>query len=628
MAAETGWLDGEDHVRRVLRDAHKARHNAGRQETRRRTAELQRLREAGQHARAARLEELVWKKGVQFMRKKRQREELEAQAEMRKLGAALRRAERATFKRQPPAELFQQFEARDHPERRGPRDLYYDFIGRGLGSGKKRDYARHQRRSSSRTTPWKSGEMGRKVRYIFREDALEQVDGNAITNMGDDIVEAVACSRLLEDLERLGREKNGGVYHHVIVGLPHHLTGNERAELLNELTAPLRELKLPFCAALHKPDKRGDQRNFHAHILVSLRPMERVGEYQWEFSPSKRTWLDTTAGLHLQRKFVARTFNRALAAAGHSVRWTAKSRRDRNESGPGNNKKGPERTRAERDAYDAAEARRQSRADLFEVTGLLRDLTKLDRAASVIEENVTPLQTYASEAVKQLRQLASRCDEAMKTLEGLAAPFDQAPRKSDGMERTIANRHAAATEKGDEPSKVPMGASPEAASSPAVTHPPVGGQKKRRVSSGRIPALVLADETALAAMSEEVPDRQAFGVLRKAIVTGQIAAQRVEHGRYLAVSRDKGSIAALKTVVTSESGRAYLRAVIDSLLPAPKELRGWAGCSLSYRELVDQPLLATEAERPVEQEGIPEQAEDTEISLDVLQKAMQRQMGR
>lgn len=85
MAAEVGWLDGEAQVRRVLRDAHRERHNRGREETKRRLAEIERLREAGRHDLADKLDERARRKSVQFMRGKRQREQIEAEIEWRKL---------------------------------------------------------------------------------------------------------------------------------------------------------------------------------------------------------------------------------------------------------------------------------------------------------------------------------------------------------------------------------------------------------------------------------------------------------------------------------------------------------------------------------------------------------------
>jgi hypothetical protein len=66
--------------------------------------------------------------------------------------------------------------------------------------------------------------------------------------------------------------------------------------------------------ALHAPDRHGDTRNHHAHILVSLRVIEGGG-----FGRKERSW-NETARLEQWRALWADHVNQALAAAGEQAR--------------------------------------------------------------------------------------------------------------------------------------------------------------------------------------------------------------------------------------------------------------------------------------------------------------------
>jgi len=423
MALMIGWLTGEDQIKCLLQESHRSRHNAGREETKRRIAEVERLRRSGDERRAAALDEREWKKGIAFMRRKRRQEEIEEKLGKRRFRAAIYAGDRLTTVRACPAQLFQQFEPIMRAGEQGLRDLYYDVISRGLRSGWTKDYKRHLKRSSSRTTRWKAGEMGRKVQYIVRSDALEQVAGNVLTNMGDTIEEAIACTRVIEQIERLSRP-NSGVYKHVIVGLPHHLSPSERAALLVDMTTPLREMGLPFVASLHRPDPKGDQRNYHAHLIVSLRPMERLGDHQWEFEAAKRTWLDTPAAFRLQRRSITAMFNRALANADETVRWTGKSLASRGGKSPGNNKQSQAANRARRELAGADDNLGSALKDVSAIEKITRDLSSLHSAVGSLGKASYKFDNVAKRALTELTALRVQAAEQVASLEHLVTVHD------------------------------------------------------------------------------------------------------------------------------------------------------------------------------------------------------------
>lgn len=311
------WLD----------DAHRRRLNAGRAQNAHRRERIAAAEAAGHAWEAEMLSRQFYRRSAAFVRAQRRREEVERERDRRRVGAAVRRAQRELdrFEKSGSARLFEFEPARSGTRMREGRDLYWEWISRGFEAGRKRNYKKNATpRIQAREAKWSDGEFQDKIVYIEREDALEDVPGNVISNMGVDQAERLGCAGQIEELERLSR-KDAGVYVHSILALPADLSPEGRASLLKGLCGHYERLGLPFSAALHKPDPDNSQKNFHAHILVSLRPMQRVAD-RWEFAATKLTWLGTPAGLKLQRRLIARAFNKALVAEKVATRWTHRSR--------------------------------------------------------------------------------------------------------------------------------------------------------------------------------------------------------------------------------------------------------------------------------------------------------------
>ena len=82
--------------------------------------------------------------------------------------------------------------------------------------------------------------------------------------------------------------KNSCIARDVVVSLPAELTAEQRQALALTLAAELAERH--HCAvdvALHRPDRHGDARNFHAHLLCSTRRLGPVS-YTHLTLPTKR----------------------------------------------------------------------------------------------------------------------------------------------------------------------------------------------------------------------------------------------------------------------------------------------------------------------------------------------------
>lgn len=402
-------FDGDDgHVRSTLVGAHRDRHSAGRQRTKDKKETVAKLREQGRTAHADRLDEAHTRRTHAAIQRARRQDEIQAKRrwgpirakanELPKVSGKLRRAR---YNR----EDFGTGGIRE-PVCVGPRDLYVQFIPRGLKSGSSRNYKDGKPKPAGNRSPWKSGETADKIQYICREEALEDLPGAVISNMGNNLRERVACAMAIEKLEELGRV-DAGVYRHVIIALPHELAPEERVALLNRLMKPVGDLKLPFTASLHKPDKDGDDRNYHAHIVLSLRPFERNGPVEWEFATSKLTWIETPAAHLLIRRHVAREFNRALKKAKVETRWTHLSRAARSEPSPGNTKRHRSDIRGDRALEAALKGEQTAKRHL--------------RLVAVVQSSVEALRAEAAGLVGAAVSRSAFLGRVIDLIEGAAA---------------------------------------------------------------------------------------------------------------------------------------------------------------------------------------------------------------
>lgn len=184
-----------------------------------------------------------------------------------------------------------------------------------------------------RSKSWRPGLAADHALYILREQALEDseiaLDVLPLSNMGHDAEEIAACWKALEAMEE-GYRANAKVQYRIIWNLPHGLDSEQRREMVEDFCErTFGRLGLPWVAAVHKADARGDQRNFHAHICFSTRPCERTGDHRWSIAQEKVNGLTDEVGLKLMRALAAGHMNLACRAAGLDVRFTHQTYNER-----------------------------------------------------------------------------------------------------------------------------------------------------------------------------------------------------------------------------------------------------------------------------------------------------------
>ena len=147
--------------------------------------------------------------------------------------------------------------------------------------------------------------------------------------------------------DRSTRPQTAQIAREIEVSLPHELPHESRKELLTNFIRD-RYVSKGFIADIsyHQPEpgKKGDDRNYHAHILISMRAMNEHGEFQ----NKDRTWLNRKDLLKVERQAWADYLNRALERAGSQERVSPESFEERGLNRLPGQHLGPEATAMER----------------------------------------------------------------------------------------------------------------------------------------------------------------------------------------------------------------------------------------------------------------------------------------
>lgn len=148
---------------------------------------------------------------------------------------------------------------------------------------------------------------------------------------------SVERNALWNAAERAENRKDARTAREWVLALPDELDAEQRAELARDFAGQLASrYGVAVDVAIHLPDRDGDQRNHHAHVLTTTRQASRgvdgallMGEKATiELSDKKRRELGLSAAadeVTVLRKLWEDTANGALARAGHDARIDSRS---------------------------------------------------------------------------------------------------------------------------------------------------------------------------------------------------------------------------------------------------------------------------------------------------------------
>lgn len=122
-------------------------------------------------------------------------------------------------------------------------------------------------------------------------------------------------AQLWNAVERAERRGDAQLSRQLILALPHELTDAQREELVRDFVqSEFVRRGMVADIALHAPDAHGDARNYHAHVLLTMRRIEGEG-----FGNKERSW-NSDDLLRGWRHQWAQHQNRALERAGVAAR--------------------------------------------------------------------------------------------------------------------------------------------------------------------------------------------------------------------------------------------------------------------------------------------------------------------
>lgn len=287
----------------------------------------------------------------------------------------------------------------------GLSSIHFDFVARGFASKKGRF--------------WRAGEAERASLYITAHESLQEGELGWHSNVADDRNELRNFWRVLEAAERHDRA-NANVYVAEIIELPCEASPRLRRRMVRRIATRLERRGLAYVAAIHKPDRGGDQRNFHLHLMYSLRPCERIAAHEWEFGISKVGDINTADGIRERRRCVVRDINATLHAAHLGKRYTALSNGARGLEPSSQTKVGQKKTWAKRRLL-AAEHKVDEIQRLLAVAAHLRaTVVGVQQAIKKAEERV------ASKLRKKTHEIAERERQRATLLSEMTERVDRA----------------------------------------------------------------------------------------------------------------------------------------------------------------------------------------------------------
>jgi len=122
-------------------------------------------------------------------------------------------------------------------------------------------------------------------------------------------------AQLWNAVEAVEKRKDAQLSREIQLSLPHELTAQQRLELVRDFTADQFVSRGMIAdVAIHAPDPKGDERNHHAHIMLTMRNLTDDG-----FGKKAREW-NGNDRLNEWREAWAHHQNRELERHGHQTR--------------------------------------------------------------------------------------------------------------------------------------------------------------------------------------------------------------------------------------------------------------------------------------------------------------------
>lgn len=254
-------------------------------------------------------------------------------------------------------------------------------------------------------------------------------------------------SELWNKAEETETRKNARTAREIVVALPNELSKDERQKLVDDFSKDVaKKYGVGIDYAIHEPDKEGDQRNHHAHILMTTRDVriEKNGTLSFgkktdlELSNRKLKELDkpkTQDQIKAIRKHWERRTNHSLQQAGIDKSIDSRSNKDRGLAEKPTVKLGWKSSKLERMGINTyqGDKNRQIRADNEAIAKVSAELDTLKE----IKQGVDNVKGETDEFKKQMNEFREGYKDFKQGLKEAqqAKENDNTPQKQQINER-------------------------------------------------------------------------------------------------------------------------------------------------------------------------------------------------
>lgn len=246
--------------------------------------------------------------------------------------------------------------------------------------------------------------------------------------------------------EKTETRKNSRTAREIVVNLPHELSEPSRERLVNDFAKDLADkYGVAVDVAIHTPDKEGDNRNHHAHLMLTTRKLERLesgrialtSKSQLEMSNTQlkeRGLRSAKEELKAIREQWANIANERLEEAGIDARIDHRSHKDRGLAQLPTVKVGWEATALERNGIRTAKGEQNRAIKAYNAT--------LDQIKNIGEEiqqeqSNEQLREAVDRATKAVRATARNTGIAVKNANFTNEVFSDAQRSIADTERAV-----------------------------------------------------------------------------------------------------------------------------------------------------------------------------------------------
>ena len=235
----------------------------------------------------------------------------------------------------------------------------------------------------------------------FYQARAERIEFTAIMAPKDAPDWAQDRNQLWNHVERGEKRKDAQLAREIEISLPHELTAQQREWLVKDFAREAFTRKgYAVDIAIHAPDKTSDERNHHAHIMVTMRTLDGDG-----FAAKKDPSMNRREQLGEWREQWAHLANRHLERHGHEARIDHRSLKQQGiEREAGIHLGYAANEMAQRGAQsDRMDALRQviARNDIrVEVGKIERELAQLERAEKAQTRDTAPPLSRKKRSIK------------------------------------------------------------------------------------------------------------------------------------------------------------------------------------------------------------------------------------